>query len=43
MRVRRYIKNGRFNMIFDKIKCNLLKFKKSYDNSFINYYKQKIF
>ncbi|ERT30516.1 hypothetical protein HMPREF1766_02346, partial [Fusobacterium nucleatum CTI-5] len=25
-------------MIFDKIKCNLLKFKKSYDNSFINYY-----
>ena len=30
-------------MIFDKIKCNLLNFKKSYDNRFINYYKQKIF
>lgn len=43
MRVRRYIKNGRSNMIFDKIKYNLLKFKKSYDNRFINYYKQKIF
>lgn len=43
MRARRYIRNGRFNMIFDKIKCNFLKLKKSYDNSFINYYKQKIF
>jgi len=30
-------------MIFDKIKCNLLNFKKSYDNSFINYYKQGVF
>ena len=30
-------------MIFDKIKCKLLKFKKSYDNSSINYYKQKVF
>ena len=29
-------------MIFDKTKCKFLKFKKSHDNSLINYYKQKI-
>lgn len=30
-------------MIFDKTKCKFLKFKKSHDNSLINYYKQKTF
>ena len=30
-------------MIFDKIKCKFLKFKKSHDNSSINYCKQKFF
>lgn len=30
-------------MIFDKTKCKFLKFKKLYDNSSINYCKQKFF
>ena len=43
MKSRRYNKNGKFNMIFDKTKYKFLKFKKSHDNSFINYCKQKFF